>query len=229
MTPRGAAGQYRPVLAACLALPLTLAASSPSAPAVDEAQLQAKALFERGRADYRAGHFQAAIGDFLDADKLKPSPALMFNIAEAYARLGEPTQAIQYYRSYLARAPEASDRREVEATIENLSAHSEPATPVVVVSAPAEAVSAKPTPPSRAHATGLALGAAGVVASAGAIFGLGQLLGFESTAGAIKAGSYGGSLKAAQDQAASASTWGTVSIVLVLVAAASGVGAGLTW
>ncbi len=146
-----------PLLTATLLVQLSAASPTP-------AQVRkAKQLFQQGRVEYQAGQFQKAIDDFLAADKLKPSPALMYNVAQAYEKLGDPNHAVEYYQDYLVRAPQATDREAVKATIQNLQAKLQaapaaapmaPVAPVVVlaspVGAPVPSPTAEPTPASPA-------------------------------------------------------------------------------
>lgn len=80
----------------------------------------ANSLYERGAAAYRDGRFREAIGLFLAADELAPSPALSFNVARAYEKLGESARALEYYRDYLWRGPDAAVVETVERRIAEL-------------------------------------------------------------------------------------------------------------
>jgi hypothetical protein len=53
---------------------------------------------------------------------MRPSPALAYDTAQTYEKLGDPEHAAEYYRLYLERQPGASDRPVVEATLRNLDA-----------------------------------------------------------------------------------------------------------
>jgi hypothetical protein len=59
---------------------------------------------------------------FLAADRLSPSPALSFNIARAYQKLDDASGALRWYRDYLRRAPDASNRSEVRELVGSLDA-----------------------------------------------------------------------------------------------------------
>ena len=67
----------------------------------------------RGVRAFAQGRYTEAIELFRAADALKPSPAIAFNVARAYARLGDAAGALAAYREYLRRAPDAKDAREV--------------------------------------------------------------------------------------------------------------------
>jgi iron complex outermembrane receptor protein len=100
---------------------------------------QSRHLFDQGQADYKAGQFKEAIEAFLAADRLHPSPDLMYDVAQAYERLGELGRAVEYYEAYLQRDPRAKDRAQVSATVANLKgrlAAKDPGLAPVVVLAP---------------------------------------------------------------------------------------------
>jgi tetratricopeptide (TPR) repeat protein len=74
-----------------------------------------------GVSAFAAGRYPEAIKAFLAADRLRPSPALSFNIAKAYEREGNTAEALQHYREYLHRAGEPQDRAVVAARIDELA------------------------------------------------------------------------------------------------------------
>lgn len=86
------------------------------------AQTDAKARYELGVKAYRERRFEDAIELFLAADRLVPRPALAFNVARAYEKLNEPARALQYYREYLRRGADASNREEVALRVRELQA-----------------------------------------------------------------------------------------------------------
>ncbi len=117
------------------------AADEPPSPEV------AKLRFEQGKSAYREGRYAEAIRAFSDADALAPRAALAFDIARAYERLGEPSRAIDSYREYLRRAPDAPNADLVRARMAALdSSVSEPA-PAVQTGQPLVAGSAPPAAP----------------------------------------------------------------------------------
>jgi tetratricopeptide (TPR) repeat protein len=98
----------------------------------------ARTHYAAGVAAYSAGRFREAVDEFIAADRLATRPALSYNIARAYDRLGDAARALQYYREYLRRdaapanAAETRSRvRELEAAlaqkgVQQLSVRSEP-------------------------------------------------------------------------------------------------------
>ena len=78
------------LLAALLALPGAARSGRPrpSTLRADPAA-EARAAYQRGADLYQAGKYRDAIAAFEDADRLKPSPALHFNIGQAWEKLGD--------------------------------------------------------------------------------------------------------------------------------------------
>jgi hypothetical protein len=77
--------------------------------------------FERGARSYDLGRFDEAIASFERAYALDPAPILLFNIAQAYRRLGNTERALHYYRRYLESVPAtAGDRADVERRVREL-------------------------------------------------------------------------------------------------------------
>jgi tetratricopeptide (TPR) repeat protein len=63
---------------------------------------KARQLADRGRAFHDAGDYASAIAAFTQAYKLAPSPALLFNLAQAYRLQGNCGTAAVLYERYLA-------------------------------------------------------------------------------------------------------------------------------
>jgi tetratricopeptide (TPR) repeat protein len=83
---------------------------------------EGKARYERGAEAYSAGRFKDAIELFLQADALAPSAALSFNIARAYEKISDDASALQWYRDFRRRAPDAKNGPEVDERIHALEA-----------------------------------------------------------------------------------------------------------
>lgn len=215
-----------------------------SAPVGDANLAEAKRLAQQGRRDYDAGRFEKAIAEFLAADALRPVPALAYNVAQAYEKLGRNDKAVVYLRKYLEEAPAAPDRAAVEATIKNLLA--ETGSPVVVVTtggesppvekpapppAPAAAVEKAPAeaPAGHSHAVGIALTVTGVVAAGLAVVGLVNVVNYNSLSSQVQSGGYSGSWTNVTGSRSSAENWGSVGIACVVLAVGAGIGAAVTW
>jgi len=93
-------------VAASLALPRPAHAEAPSADAIVAMQLN-----ESGSASYAAGNYAAALDSFERAYSLVAEPNLLFNIAGCHERLGQKSQASEYYRWFLGSSSTNSDGR----------------------------------------------------------------------------------------------------------------------
>jgi hypothetical protein len=115
-------------------------AAEAQAPASDAAR--ALQLNDSGSELYAAGNYAAALDAFQRAYALIAEPNLLFNIAGCHERLGQRTQAIEYYRWFLGTAsanPEG--RRRAIAALSRLE--SEPASaPPAPVTTPRDEPSA---------------------------------------------------------------------------------------
>lgn len=102
-----------------------LAADASSANAV-----AAMKLNESGSDLYSAGKYAAALAQFERAYSLVAEPNLLFNIAGCHERLGQKSQAIEYYRWFLgSSSTDVTGRRRAIAALARLSAAPEPVPP----------------------------------------------------------------------------------------------------
>jgi tetratricopeptide (TPR) repeat protein len=144
---------------------------------------KARTLAERGRAFHDAGNYAAAITAFTQAYVMAPSPALLFNLAQAYRLQGDCEDAALMYRRYLATNPSPEGRAlaemhlaSVERCIHMLSLHIPVESPSghIVAPPPREkltAASTRPAPSSKAQiekdvGVGLVLGGSAALAVA---------------------------------------------------------------
>ena len=97
-----------------------LIANTAAAQPQTDAKTRARAHYERGTAAYSDGRYKDAIDAFLDAHREYPSPALSFNAARAYDKLGDVPGALRFYREYLRQSPTVRDRGAVERRIQQL-------------------------------------------------------------------------------------------------------------
>jgi tetratricopeptide (TPR) repeat protein len=81
----------------------------------DGIPVKARTLATRGRAAHDAGDYSAAIAAFTQAYVIAPSPALLFNLAQAYRLRGNCDDAALMYRRYLATNPGSDQRALAEA------------------------------------------------------------------------------------------------------------------
>jgi tetratricopeptide (TPR) repeat protein len=114
------------VAAAVLLGPFAARAEAPSS----KVPVKARVLAERGRAFHDAGDYSRAIAAFTQAYVIAPSPALLFNLAQAYRLRGNCDDAALMYRRYLATNPNPEGRAlaethlaSVESCLQKLGLH----------------------------------------------------------------------------------------------------------
>lgn len=66
------------------------------------------------------GDLRTALGLYQKAHAISPHPSTIFNIADVQRRLGNLRDAIKGFETYLAMAPDAKDRAQVEKTLDTL-------------------------------------------------------------------------------------------------------------
>jgi tetratricopeptide (TPR) repeat protein len=91
-----------------------------------------------------SGKCKQAIPEFTKAYFILRDPALLFNRAECWRKVGQPGKALVDYRQFLAQLPEAPNRALVEQRIGELDPSAAPPPPVVEAKPPPEV---KPPPP----------------------------------------------------------------------------------
>lgn len=69
--------------------------------------------FERAEALYSKGDYGAAIALFRDADRLKVTPEVAFDLARCFEKLGDRAFTTLYDRLSVARAPDAEDASDI--------------------------------------------------------------------------------------------------------------------
>jgi tetratricopeptide (TPR) repeat protein len=136
--------------AATIVLAAALAGAPGAALADNTGAVPAKArsLAERGRAYHDAGDYPHAIAAFTQAYVIAPSPALLFNLAQAYRLQGNCDDAALMYRRYLATSPDPEQRAlaelhlvNVERCLHKIALH------IPVETAAAEPIIARPRAP----------------------------------------------------------------------------------
>ncbi|HEX2568366.1 MAG TPA: tetratricopeptide repeat protein [Polyangia bacterium] len=88
---------------------LLLALSSPARAQTADA----KKHYQQGEKLYGAGQYAEAIKEFDLAYKLSKRPAILFNIARIYTKMGDEESAIRYLQQYLEADPRAADAASV--------------------------------------------------------------------------------------------------------------------
>ena len=100
---------------------LMLATALPSSTVhADDASRAAMEHFRRGTRAYDLGRFLEAAAEYEKAYEMKESPALLYNLGQAYRGAGEHQKALNAYRAYLRNEPDAANREEVSHFIEAL-------------------------------------------------------------------------------------------------------------
>lgn len=85
-----------------------------AAPMPGDAETAAfKAAFERGEAHFKSGDYGAAIANFREAERMRVTPEVAYDLAKCFEKLGDEAFTIYYYRLYMKRAPSAPDTLEV--------------------------------------------------------------------------------------------------------------------
>src|SRR6202012_3844268 len=85
-----------------------------------EDKAAARAAFAEGQRRYDLNEFEAALAAFKQAYLAYEEPVFLYNIAQCYRQLGNRTEAIKFYRSYLRKVPDAANRREVQELVATL-------------------------------------------------------------------------------------------------------------
>ena len=144
----------------CLLALLIAALAFRIAAADDAATRNAKHHFERGQKLYTLTKFREALDEYQQAFDARPIPDFLFNIGQCYRNLGDYDAAIFSYKKYLAAAPDAPNRAQVEQLIVDLQARKDqedarrlapqPPPPPALAQPAAVAVTA-PTAPQNHH------------------------------------------------------------------------------
>jgi tetratricopeptide (TPR) repeat protein len=92
----------------------------PRSAVADEGSLLAREHFRRGKKAYDLGHYTEAAREYEQAYEAKESPALLYNLGQAYRLGGQPEKALAAYRAFLRNQPNAENRDQVLAFIETL-------------------------------------------------------------------------------------------------------------
>ena len=165
------------VVTVCLAL------GTSAAVAQTDPIAAAKAAFERGEIHYQVGEFDRAIAEYREAYRLSKAANLLFNIAQAFRLKGDAEQAIYFYRSFLRNKPDAENRIDVEARIQEMEqkranerrrAEQERKRQAALAAAakPRTVIVREPAPDSGSRTlklSGIITGAAGIVAIGGGV------------------------------------------------------------
>lgn len=159
-------------LALC-ALVCLLSAVAVADDAESDTDRRARELYVEGDTHYKAGRYEEAAELFVEAYEISKRPVLLFNVANAYERMGEYEKAASYLREYL-KAPRVDDVVSVRERIRRLeAAEAERKREIERVKQEAAEAAKKnqPKPPSRVPAYVL-FGMSGAATISAVVFGL---------------------------------------------------------
>ncbi len=106
-----------------LALACALLVAAASAPALAQPtgdKKKALELYDKGNTQYNLGRWKPAIELFTQAYEVYNAPEFLFNIAQAHRQDGNCSEALFFYRRYLANKPNATNKAEVDGFIKEL-------------------------------------------------------------------------------------------------------------
>src|SRR5438128_8809811 len=87
----------------------------------DDSSLQeAKAHAARAKVHYDLGEYRQAAEEYILVYRIKPLPALLYNIAQSYRQGGQYEKAKQFYKSYLRETQDAKNRAVIEKAIREI-------------------------------------------------------------------------------------------------------------
>ncbi len=145
---------------------LAMPAWSQSADALKKAQ----AAFDQAQLDYLQGKYDEAAQEFQDAYASREFPQFLYNVAASFHMKGKKAsdpvaygKAVEFYKQYLAKDPQASDKAKVEKAIGVLEAEiarlkAQPAQPQNAGSGSDAGSAAPPTQPQQPSAEVQSLG-----------------------------------------------------------------------
>src|SRR5919197_5569860 len=93
--------------------------------ALADARSDAKRHFREGMSLIAAGQVERGIAELKQAYAIKPHPDVLYDIAKAYVDLGNISQALDYFRQYVATDP--ADKEQVLSVMHRLQAAIAPA------------------------------------------------------------------------------------------------------
>lgn len=110
-------------ITASLLLATCLTGPAPTAEAQD-ADARARELYLRGDRHYAEGRYEEAVEAFRESYELSGRPLLLFNLANAYERLGRYEEALAALRDYAPHAP-VEEEDQIRTRIANLTRRAE--------------------------------------------------------------------------------------------------------
>jgi tetratricopeptide (TPR) repeat protein len=102
------------------AIALAVLASPFRARAQEGSLEDAKRYAAEAKVHYDLGEYDAAAEAYQKVYRIKPLPALLYNIAQSYRQAGHYEKARQFYKSYLREAKDAPNRGAIEKAIREI-------------------------------------------------------------------------------------------------------------
>lgn len=101
------------------ALALTLVLTTPRGARAQDARADARAHFERGVELFDEGRLVQALAEFEEAYRISPAPAVLYNVAQLHAELGQSVEAVRAFEQFLSESNDVEPelRAEVEAAL----------------------------------------------------------------------------------------------------------------
>src|SRR5438132_11410397 len=81
---------------------------------------EARQHVAKAKVHYDLGEFKEAADEYIIVYRLRPIPAILYNIAQAYRQGGLYEKARQFYKSYLRESPDAKNRVTIEQSIREM-------------------------------------------------------------------------------------------------------------
>ena len=97
-------------------LPVEDATAAPTGPVPPEARKH----FDEGAKAYKLGEFARAVDEYRKSYELYPAALLLFDLGQAYRKLGQNEKALFTYQQYLTEAPTGRFRRVAEEMVTTL-------------------------------------------------------------------------------------------------------------
>ena len=81
---------------------------------------EARQHVAKAKVHYDLGEFKEAADEYIQVYRLRPIPAILFNVAQAYRQGGMYEKARQFYKSYLRESPDAKNKGMIEQSIREM-------------------------------------------------------------------------------------------------------------
>jgi hypothetical protein len=111
------------MFAALTAIWLSTATAGAAADSADADHF--RVLYEEGEKLFEQTSYRAAIARFTEADQLRQTPEVAFDLAKCHQRLGLAPLAAYYYRLYMRRSPDAADGLQVAGLVAEILSKAE--------------------------------------------------------------------------------------------------------